>query len=69
MRMFTPGGVIAPGGAVLDGVPKQHSLVFEVKVRPLDIDVVRPDLHAMVRFVACEQRTTPSAMGSVTFRF
>jgi len=66
LRTHTPGGVIAPGGDVLDLVPSHDKLVFEVKIRPLDIDVVRPGLPATIHFVAYKQRTTPVVEGKVT---
>ena len=65
LRIHTPGGVVAPGGTVLDLVPVRDKLVLEVKVQPTDIDVVRPDLPATVRFVAYKQRTTPVVLGRV----
>jgi multidrug efflux pump subunit AcrA (membrane-fusion protein) len=65
LRTHTPGGVIAPGGDVLDIVPTGDKLVVEAKVQPIDIDVVRPDLPATVRFVAYKQRTTPIVDGKV----
>ena len=66
LRIHTPGGVVAPGGAILDLVPVRDKLVLEVKIQPIDIDVVRPDLPATVRFVAYKQRTTPVVEGRVT---
>jgi multidrug efflux pump subunit AcrA (membrane-fusion protein) len=66
LRTHTPGGVIAPGGDVLDIVPTGDKLVVQAKVLPIDIDVVRPDLPATVRFVAYKQRTTPVVEGKVT---
>ena len=50
----------------LDLVPARDKLVLEVKIQPIDIDVVRPDLPATVRFVAYKQRTTPVVEGRVT---
>ena len=66
LRIHTPGGVVAPGGVILDLVPARDKLVLEVKIQPIDIDVVRPDLPATVRFVAYKQRTTPVVEGRVT---
>jgi multidrug efflux pump subunit AcrA (membrane-fusion protein) len=66
LRIHTVGGVVQPGGEILDLVPARDKLVFEVKVRPLDIDVVHPDLPATVRFVAYKQRVTPTVDGKVT---
>jgi HlyD family secretion protein/epimerase transport system membrane fusion protein len=66
VRFHTVGGVVPPGGEILDLVPDRDKLVLEVKVQPIDIDVVRPDLPATIRFVAYKQRTTPAIDGKVT---
>jgi len=66
LRVSTPGGVLQPGGEILDLIPTGDQLVLQVKIRPIDIDVVRPGLPAMVRFVAYKQRTTPTVEGRVT---
>ncbi|MDB5593471.1 MAG: hypothetical protein JWM36_432 [Hyphomicrobiales bacterium] len=65
VRSFTTGGVVNPGGALLDIVPIGEKLVVEVRLQPTDIDVVRPDLPASVRLVAYKQRTTPTLEGKV----
>jgi HlyD family secretion protein/epimerase transport system membrane fusion protein len=66
VRVHTAGGVIAPGAPILDIVPIRDKLVLEVKIQPTDIDVVRPDLEAAVRFVAYKQWMTPVVQGKVT---
>lgn len=66
LRYFTSGGVVAPGGALLDLVPVQDKMVLDVKIQPLDIDVVRPGLPAAVRLVAFKQRVTPTLEGMLT---
>ena len=65
LRVHTIGGVVQPGGEILDLVPTRDKLVVEVKLSPMDIDVVRPGLDASVRFVAYKQRTTPTVQGTV----
>ncbi len=65
VRSFTLGGVIAPGGAMVDLVPSGEKLLIETRLQPTDIDVVRPDLEAHVRFTAYKARTTPSLNGRV----
>jgi HlyD family secretion protein/epimerase transport system membrane fusion protein len=40
-------------------------MMLEVKIQPLDIDMVRPELPATVRFVAYKQRITPTVEGRV----
>jgi multidrug efflux pump subunit AcrA (membrane-fusion protein) len=66
LRFHTLGGVIPPGAAILDIVPIRDKLVVEVQIKPTDIDVVRPDLEAAVRFVAYKQWMTPVVQGKVT---
>jgi HlyD family type I secretion membrane fusion protein len=66
MRYFTIGGVITPGAEIMDIVPDEDELVIEARIRPLDIDVVRQGLPAIVRLVAYRQRTTPALDGIVT---
>jgi HlyD family secretion protein/epimerase transport system membrane fusion protein len=66
LRVHTSGAVLAPGGDILDLVPARDKLVLEVKIPPIDIDVLRPELPATIRFVAYKQRTTPVVEGRVT---
>lgn len=65
IRSFTTGGIVAPGGPLVDIVPAGEKMLVEARLLPTDIDVVRPDLDAVVRFVAYKQRTTPSVNGKV----
>lgn len=65
LQAHTLGGVITPGGTIADIVPVHDKFVLEVKIKPIDIDIVRPDLPASVRFVAYKQRTTPVIDGKV----
>jgi HlyD family type I secretion membrane fusion protein len=65
IRSFTVGGVVAPGGPLVDIVPLGEKMLIEARLQPTDIDVVHPDLDASVRFVAYKQRTTPSLNGKV----
>lgn len=65
IRLFTPGAIVAPGGALIDIVPVGEKLLIEARLKPTDIDVIRPDLQASVRFIAYKQRNTPSVQGTV----
>ena len=65
VRSFTQGGVIAPGGPMVDIVPSGEKLLIEARLQLTDIAVVRPDLDAQVRLSAYKQRTTPSLTGKV----
>ena len=66
MRYFSPGAVVAPGGPILDLVPRDDRLVIEARVRPTDIDVVHVGLPAKVIFSAFKMRTTPQLEGTVS---
>ncbi|MDH5772550.1 MAG: HlyD family type I secretion periplasmic adaptor subunit [Rhodospirillaceae bacterium] len=65
LKYLSAGGVIPPGGAILDVVPENDLLVIEARIDPLDIDVVRPGLGAEIRLSALKARTTPSLKGAV----
>ena len=65
LRVFTRGGVVAPGEPLMDIVPIGSRLVIEARIAPVDIDVVRPDLPAQVRLTAFSHLTTPPLSGRV----
>ena len=41
LQYFTPGGVIAPGSAVMDIVPRNDDLIIETKIKPIDVSMIR----------------------------
>ena len=47
-------------------VPEADSLIVEAKVAPHDIDQIHVGQHAVLRFAAFNQRTTPELNGEVT---
>lgn len=65
LRVFTLGGVVGPGEALMDIVPAGEDLVIEARVDPTDVDVVYPGLPAQVRLTAFSQLTTPLLSGTV----
>ena len=65
LRYHTIGGVIPPGGAILDIVPDQSEYIVEARISPRDIDVVRPGLATEVRLTAFSARNTPTVMGQL----
>jgi HlyD family secretion protein len=65
LRIHTPGGVIGAGAPLMDLVPRQDRLIVVARVRPEDIDVVRPGLSAEVNLLAYNQRRVPPLHGSV----
>jgi HlyD family secretion protein len=66
LRVHTPGGVIGAGAPLMDLVPRQDRLIVTARVRPEDIDVVRPGLDADVNLLPYNQRRVPPLHGSVT---
>lgn len=65
LNYHTIGGVIEPGQPILDLVPDDEPLIIEVRLNPLDIDVVHPGLFARIRLLAYKQRTMPVIDGKV----
>ena len=66
LRVHTPGGVIGAGVPLMDLVPLQDRLIVTARVRPEDIDVVRPGLKADVHLMPYNQRRVPRLEGIVT---
>lgn len=64
LAVHTIGGVIAAGETIMLIVPDNDSLSIEARVSPNDIDQLRPDQPAVLRFSAF-QRTTPELNGAV----
>jgi HlyD family type I secretion membrane fusion protein len=66
LRLKTEGGVLGSGEAILDLVPTEEKLVIDVEIAPVDIDIVKVGMSALVHFTALPQRTTPRVTGRVT---
>jgi HlyD family secretion protein len=66
LRIHTLGGVIGAGAPLMDLVPQQDRLIVTARVRPEDIDVVRPGLSADVNLLPYNQRRVPPLEGTVT---
>lgn len=66
LSVHTVGGVIMQGEPVMLIVPEDDPLVIEARISPVDIDHVRLDQTAFVRFPAFSQRTTPELAGAVS---
>ena len=65
LKFHTKGGVIAPGGEVMEIIPQDDELISEVKVNPEDIDVVKVGLEAKVRLSAYKSKKVPMLNGVV----
>jgi HlyD family secretion protein len=59
LKIFTPGGVIAPGQAIMDIVPEGDALLAEARVLPSDIESVRVGLPAQVWLTTYRASMTP----------
>jgi HlyD family type I secretion membrane fusion protein len=59
LKMRTPGGVVTPGGAIADLVPRNGGVVLEVRIKPSDISRVFPGQTAQVALTAYSQREVP----------
>lgn len=65
LRYTTVGGVVPPGGALLDVVPDGEPLLVEARILPDDIDVVAPGREARVRLTAYKARSHITLLGTV----
>jgi HlyD family secretion protein len=66
MTVHTIGGLVTPSEPAMLIVPEADQLAVEVKIQPQDIDNVRLDQAAVLRFPAFNQRTTPEIDGVVS---
>ena len=65
VRVTTETGVLPPGSAVLDIVPREEALVINAKVKPGDIDRVHVGMEARVILTAYKQRNLPLIHGTL----
>ncbi|MGE0700527.1 MAG: HlyD family type I secretion periplasmic adaptor subunit [Hyphomicrobiaceae bacterium] len=65
LAVHTEGGVVAPGGAMMQVVPDGERLIVDAQVTPQDIDKVRKGGVAKVRFPAFNAKSTPNLTGTV----
>jgi HlyD family type I secretion membrane fusion protein len=66
LRVHTTGGVLRPGEAIMDIVPRNDKLVIDVRINPQDIDVVSPGLRAHVMLTALNRRDQLPLAGTLT---
>ena len=67
LAVHTVGGVIASGETIMLIVPENDALSIQAKVSPGDIDELRPDQPALLRFSTFNLRTTPELNGKVSW--
>ena len=66
LNVHTVGGIVAAGETLMSIVPNQDILSIEVRIASADIDQVALGHAATLRFPAFNQRTTPTAKGTVS---
>jgi adhesin transport system membrane fusion protein len=67
VRMTTRGGVARTGEEIMQIVPMEDDLIFEAKVRPLDIAFIKPGLTATVKLDAYDYSIYGTLSGEVTY--
>lgn len=65
LTVHTVGGVITAGETFAHIVPQEDTLLVEAKLNPGDIDQISKGQHAVLRFPAFNQRTTPELIGDI----
>ena len=65
LAFHTLGGVVQPGHPILEIVPQGEKLLVEARVSPLDIDRVKKDQSAEIRFSVFRSKDLPRIEGKV----
>ncbi|OEC33317.1 membrane fusion protein, protease secretion system [Pseudomonas cuatrocienegasensis] len=65
LSVFTEGGVVSPGQALMEIVPEDQPLLVEGRLSPALVDKVHPGLAVELLFSAFEQSSTPRVTGLV----
>lgn len=65
LRVTTASGVIGGGQPILDIVPQETNLVIDARVRPVDIEMIRPEMKTRVVLSAYPQRHLPQIIGTL----
>ncbi len=65
LTVHTLGGVLPPGGPILEIVPQEEELIIDAQVSVMDVDKVNLGMLAEVRFPGFKQADLPSIEGKV----
>jgi len=65
LSVYTVGGVVPPGGTLMQLIAVDQGVELEVSIDPQSIDQLHVGRKALVRFPAFNQRTTPEVFGTV----
>lgn len=66
LKVFTVGGVVAPGEMLMEVVPQDKALVVKAKASPNDADDLSPGMATQVRFSGIQERSLPILSGKIT---
>jgi HlyD family secretion protein/epimerase transport system membrane fusion protein len=67
LKVSTVGGVVRPGEALMDLVPKERELLMEVRVMTKDIELVHVEQRADIQLLAYNTRSVPHIGGKVVY--
>jgi adhesin transport system membrane fusion protein len=65
LEVTTIGGVIQPGGSMMEIVPLEKQLLIEARLSPRDIAFIRPGQHATVKITAYDPSIYGTLAGTV----
>ena len=65
LKVFTEGGVVAPGEMLMEVVPQDRTLVVQAKASPRDADDLKVGMETQVRFSGLQERNLPILNGSI----
>ncbi|WP_199088360.1 HlyD family type I secretion periplasmic adaptor subunit [Bosea sp. ASV33] len=65
LSVFTVGGVVTPGEAIMSIVPDSDAMAVDVQISPREVSHLHPDQRVFVRIAAFNQRTTPELEGEL----
>jgi HlyD family secretion protein len=66
LKVFTVGGVVAPGEMLMEIVPQDKALVVLAKASPNDADDLSSGMQTQVRFSGIQERSLPILMGQIS---
>lgn len=66
LKVFTVGGVAAPGDVLMEIVPQDKALVVLAKASPNDADDLSRGMETQVRFSGIQERSLPILMGKIS---
>ncbi len=66
LKVFTVGGVVAPGDVLMEIVPQDRALVVEAKASPTHADDLRIGMETQVRFSGLQERNLPILNGEIS---